>query len=44
MIEDYKFLMPVDIIADYASILRNEKACDVVIALGHDGTDVLTYL
>ncbi len=39
MIEDYKFLMPVDIIADYASMLRNEKDCDVVIALGHDGTD-----
>lgn len=39
MIEDYKFLMPVDTIGDYASILRNEKNCDVVIALGHDGTD-----
>lgn len=39
MIADYEFLMPVDVVGEYASILRNEENCEVIIALGHDGSD-----
>lgn len=39
MVNEYEFLRPAPIVAEYASKLRNEKNCDVVIALGHDGSD-----
>ena len=39
MIEDYQFLAPVDVIGNYAEKLRTEEECDVIIALGHDGSD-----
>ncbi len=38
MISNYEFLKPSDIVAKYAEELRLIKGCDVVIALGHDGT------
>lgn len=39
MVADYEFLKPAPIIAEYASKLRSEENCDVVIALGHDGSE-----
>ena len=38
MVENYEFLKPAPIVAEYASKLRSEEECDVVIALGHDGS------
>lgn len=39
MIADYEFLKPAPIVGKLASELRTQKDCDVVIALGHDGSD-----
>ena len=36
MVENYKFLNPIDIVGDYAEKLRTIENCDLVIALGHD--------
>ncbi len=36
MVADYEFLAPAPLIEEYAKELRTEKACDVVIAVGHD--------
>ena len=38
MIENYYFSDPVAAIKEYASLLRTDLGCDVVIASGHDGT------
>ena len=39
MVENYEFLKPAAIVGEYAEELRAKKNCDVVIALGHDGSD-----
>lgn len=39
MVEDYEFLKPTPIIGELSEKLRTEENCDVVIALGHDGSD-----
>lgn len=39
MVENYEFSQPVDVIGDYAETLRTKEDCDVVIALGHDGSE-----
>lgn len=37
MVENYEFIEPVECIKNYASILRVDEDCDIVITLGHDG-------
>lgn len=39
MIENYEFLKPAPIVGELSKELRTKKDCDVVIALGHDGSD-----
>ena len=40
MVLNYEFLDPVPIISELSKKLRNENDVDIVIALGHDGSDV----
>lgn len=38
MVEDYYFVDPFDVIKQYSYYLRTQENCNVIIALGHDGT------
>ncbi len=38
MVENYRFSMPSEVVSKYATELRTDKNCDVVIAVGHDGS------
>lgn len=38
IVENYEFLRPAPIIGELSTKLRTEENCDVVIALGHDGS------
>lgn len=37
-VEDYEFVDPVPLVANISSKLRNEYACDLIIAMGHDAS------
>ena len=39
-VEAYEFVDPVPIVAELAAELRTEKGCDIVIAMGHDASNV----
>jgi 2',3'-cyclic-nucleotide 2'-phosphodiesterase (5'-nucleotidase family) len=39
MIDEFYFAMPVDVVAPLVTEMRLQKGCDVVIAVGHDGSD-----